>query len=163
MCWLAFSLALMLKLTLWSMQHMTSIYGYCLAGDSRWNSCHNLFYLPFPSVRAHTITICHGSKSASNVFLSYWERFPYIFQIAWCPSTCFWESTHGIHPEFSPYYCHIFHLKMQTESRLSFFKILHCVLFLILTNSKFLILDYKVIQDLASTCFSSPLYLFIYF
>lgn len=91
MCRLASSLALMLKLTLWSMQHMTSIYG-CLTGDSRWNDCHNLFYLPFPSVREHTITICHGSKFAPKVLLSYWEHFFSIFQITWCPSTCFWES-----------------------------------------------------------------------
>ena len=91
MCRLASSLALMLKLTLWSMQHMTSIYG-CLTGDSRWNDCHNLFYFPFPSVGEHTITICHGSKFAPNVLLSFWEHFFSIFQITWCPSTCFWES-----------------------------------------------------------------------
>lgn len=59
--------SLMLKLTLWSMQHMTSIYSYCLTGDSRWNIRSNLFYLPCPSVRAYTITICHGSKYASSV------------------------------------------------------------------------------------------------
>lgn len=63
--------ALMLKLTLWSMQHMTSIYGYCLTGDSRWNICCNLFYLPCPSVRAYSITICHGSKSASSISSSF--------------------------------------------------------------------------------------------
>lgn len=67
----AFLCALMLKLTLWSMQHMTSIYSYCLTGDSRWNICCNLFYLPCPSVRAYSITICHESKSASNISSSF--------------------------------------------------------------------------------------------
>lgn len=66
-----FLCALMLKLTLWSMQHMTSIYSYCLTGDSRWNICCNLFYLPCPSVRAYSITICHESKSASNISSSF--------------------------------------------------------------------------------------------
>ena len=44
------------------------------------------------------------------------------------------------------------YLKMQTQA---LFEIIHYFPFLILTNSKFITLDYKVLEDLASTCFSS--------
>lgn len=44
---------------------------------------------------------------------------------------------------------------MQTEA---LFEIIHYFPFLILTNSKFITLDYKVLQDLAFTCFSSLIF-----
>lgn len=79
-----------------------------------------------------------------------------VFQITWCPSTCFWGSTYGICPGY-PHYCRILYLNMQKEWRLISLKALPCLPFILLTASKSSRIMFWFLCPFQPYCFTTSL------